>query len=105
MPFANADERAMHFQRHGREFGAGTELEYEQMADAFMISPLTLTMRECIRPNRTDRVRINIANNHFGVGVVASAVIRTFYVVPLHKVIRRGGIVALFNYECARTDI
>jgi len=105
MPFSNPDERAIHFKRHGHEFAASSEIEYEQMADAFMTAPLVLTMRECSRLNGADRIRINIANSHFGVAVIASAVIRTFYVVPIHKVIRRGGIVGFFNYECARTDI
>lgn len=106
MPFANADEREIHFKKHGYEFNANTALEYEQMADVFMTMPLTLAMRECTRPNGTDRLRINITNSHFGVGVVASDVIQTYYVVPLHKVIRRGGTaLAFFNYECTRADI
>ncbi len=105
MPFANADERAMHFQRHGHEFGAGNELQYETLADAFMAAPMTLTMRECVRLNRTHRVRLNVANKHFGVAVVVAGIILTFYIVPLHKLIRRGGIANFFVYECARTNI
>ncbi len=105
MPFANADERAIHFQRHGHEFGAGNELQYETMADAFMGAPMTLTMRECVRPNGTHRVRLNVANKHFGVAVVVAGIILTFYIVPLHKLIRRGGIANFFVYECARTNI
>lgn len=105
MPFANDQERALHFKRHGHEFQAANALEYENMADAFMTAPLAITMRECVRPNGTDRVRINIANKHFGVGVVQSEIVQTFYIVPMHKVIRRGGIVAFHNYECARTDL
>jgi len=105
MPFANAFERDIHFKKHGSDFGAATEIQYEQMADAFMTAPLTLTMRQCVRPNGTDRVRINIANKHFGVGAVASAIIQTYYIVPFHRYVRRNGIVGFFNYECARTDI
>jgi hypothetical protein len=105
MPFANAFERSIHFKRHGSEFGAATELQYEQMADAFMATPMTLTMRECIRPNGTDRVRINIVNKHFGVGVVASAIIQTYYVAPFHRYVRRKGIAEFFTYECSRTDL
>jgi hypothetical protein len=79
MPFANVLERDIHFKKYGHEFGATDELQYEEMADNFMVAPLTLTMRECTRPNGTDRVRLNIANKHFGVGVVASPIVRTFY--------------------------
>lgn len=85
MPFASALERAIHFKKHGSEFAATTELQYERMADAFMAAPMTLSMRECIRPNGTDRLRINVANNHFGVGIVASPMVRTFYIVPVHR--------------------
>jgi hypothetical protein len=105
MPFANNLERDLHFERHGPALGAKSAIEYEVMADTFMTRPLTLTMRECIRPNQTDRVRINVANHHFGVGVVASAVIQTYYIAPLHRVIRRGGIAQFFDYECKRTDL
>ncbi len=70
-----------------------------------MVAPMTIAMRECVRPNGTDRVRMNLTNKHFAVAVVASTIIQTFYIVPLHKLIRRGGPVPFFNYECARTDI
>jgi hypothetical protein len=105
MPFASAFERAIHFKKHGHEFGAATELQYEQMADTFMVAPMALTVRECVRPNGTDRLRINIANHHFGVAVVATTIILTYYIVPLHQITRRDGIVGFFEYECARTDV
>jgi pyocin large subunit-like protein len=54
MPFANELERAIHFAKHGHEFGASTEIDHERMADAFLSHPMTMTMRECIRPNRLD---------------------------------------------------
>lgn len=41
MPFANADLRAIHFGRHGHEFGAANELQYEQMADGFLAGSMT----------------------------------------------------------------
>ena len=50
MPFANAYERAIHFAKHGHEFGASTELDYEHMADMFLNRPMTITTRECLRP-------------------------------------------------------
>jgi len=50
-------------------------------------------------------VRLNIANKHFGVAIVQSEIILTYYIAPLHKVIRRGGITAFLTYECSRTDL
>jgi hypothetical protein len=105
MPFANAEQRTLHFERHGHEFQAANELQYEALADAFMSAPMSISMRECVRPNATHRVRLNIANDHFGVAVVAADTIKTFYIVPLHKIIRRNGKMGFFNYECARTDL
>lgn len=105
MPFANPFQRAIHFQKHGHEFAASSAIEYEQMADAFMTSPLLLTMRECIRPGGSDRVRINIANKHFGVAIVSSSVIKTFYIIPVHQILRRGDVTSFFSYECARINV
>lgn len=46
MPFADANQRAIHFARHGHEFGAADELQYEQMGDGFLAGPITISMRE-----------------------------------------------------------
>ena len=105
MPFSSPEEGAIHFLKHGHKFGAATELEYEQMADTFMTEPMTLTRRECIRPNGTDRLRFDIANNHFGVAVVASAIIKTYYVIKAFTIQHHGGKVAYFTFECGRTDV
>ena len=107
MPFSTAEERAIHFQKHGGGVGAATELAYEAMADAFMAGAMTLVMRECIRPNGTDRVRMNIANRHLAVAIVVSGVLKTYYVVALHSINGHGhgSVTAYFNYECTRTDL
>lgn len=106
MPFANEYLRAIHFEKYGRQFGAPDELAYERMADEFMAGPMSLGMRECVRPNGTYRLRTNIANKHFGAAVVGCAIIRTYYIVPSHQIIRRTGtIIKFFNYECARADV
>lgn len=104
MPFANAYERAIHFARHGHEFGASTELDYEHMADMFLNRPTTITTRECLRPNRMRRLRVDIANDHFGVAVAGSDTVVTYYVVPFHRKHRRGGIAGFFASECSRND-
>ena len=105
MPFSTAEERAIHFQKHGHEFQAATEVEYEQMADLFMTRAMNITMRECIRPNRTDRLRFDISNDHFGVAIVQTTTLKTYYIVPFFKIYRRGGKANFFAYECARTDV
>jgi hypothetical protein len=105
MPFANPQERAIHFAKHGHEFGASTEIDYERMADTFMSRPMTMTMRECIRPNRTHRLRVDLAKDHFGVAVVSANTVVTYYVVPFHRKHRRGGIAPFFAYECSRNEL
>jgi len=105
MPFADANQRAIHFAKHGHEFGAADELQYEQMADGFLYGAMTISMRECVRPSGTHRLRVNIVNNYFGVAVVACAIIKTYYIVPTHQIVRRKGtVIKFFKYECARTD-
>lgn len=105
MPFANSQERALHFAKHGHKFSAASELEYEQMADKFMCEPMPLTRRECNRPNGTDRVRFDVASNHFGVAVVASTIVKTYYIVKLFTIKHHGGKAAFFTFECGRTDV
>ena len=105
MPFATEYERAIHFAKHGHEFGDPTEIDYERRADEFMTGPRNLTTRECVRRNGTDRLRLNIANLHFGVAVVAKPIVVTHHIVPQGKIRRRGGIISYFKYECTRTDV
>ena len=105
MPFSSAEERAIHFQKHGHEFGATTEIQYEEMADAFMARAMNITMRECIRPNGIDRLRFDISNDNFGVAIVHTATLKTFYIVSFFKIHRRGGRLRFFAHECARTDV
>jgi hypothetical protein len=106
MPFADADRRAIHFAKYGHQFGAADELQYEQMADSFLAGDMAISMRECVRPNGTDRLRVNIANNHFGAARVGCDIIKTYYIVQPHQIIRRTGTVAkFFTYECARTNL
>ena len=54
---------------------------------------------------QTRRLRVNIANDHFGVAVAAANVVVTYYVVLFHRKHRRGGIVPFFAYECTRNDL
>ncbi|SRR5258708_35406735 len=105
MPFANNFERALHFQKHGHEFGASTEIDYEQMADAFMFGILAPPAQECTRPNRVDRLRFNNSNRNFGVAHVRPEFLRTFYRVSSIKIARHGGGAAFFGYECARMNL
>ena|ERR1700691_97410 len=105
MPFINEFERDIHFSKHGHKFGATDAIEYEKMADAFMFGGVTISMRECIRPNQVDRLRFNLANRHFGAANVAPAFLKTFYPIPLHTLARHGGAGNYFAYECSRTNL
>lgn len=99
MPFANNFERALHFQKHGHEFGAATETDYERMADAFMFGILVSPVQECTRPNHVDRLRFSDPNRHFGVACVHPEIVRTFYRVSSLKIARHGGGARFFGYE------
>jgi hypothetical protein len=105
MPFANIDERDIHFKKYGYQFGASTAIEYEQMADVFMVKPLNITLREGVRPNGRDRIRFDFSNDHFGVGIVATTTVRTYHIIPYFKIHRRGGKQQFFEYERGRTDL
>jgi hypothetical protein len=90
MPFANAEERSLHFKKHGHEFGATDEVEYEGMADAFMGGPMSITTRECVRPSGNHRVRVNIVHKHFGVAVVNRGIVLP---ITLFRYTRLFGVV------------
>jgi hypothetical protein len=105
MPFATADERDIHFKKYGYQFGAATAVQYEELADGFMAKPVNITLRECIRPNGRDRIRFDISNDHFGVGIVATTTVRTYHIIPFFRIHRHGGRQKYFQYECARTEL
>jgi hypothetical protein len=106
MPFADEYLRAIHFKKYGHEFAAADELAYEQLADQFLAGPKAMATFECVRPNGVDRLRANMANKHFGAAIIGCAIIKTYYIVPIHQIIRRTGTMKkFFDYECARTDI
>jgi hypothetical protein len=102
MPFANPMERAIHFWKHGAEFGCKTDEDYERLADSFLFGAMSATTRECWRPNGVDRLRFNSSNRHFGVACIAPVFIRTFYQVGIKKVAKHGGVNGFLSYECAR---
>lgn len=105
MPFASAEERDIHFKKYGYQFGAATAVEYEEKADAFMAKPMNITLRECIRPNGKDRIRFDVSNDHFGVGIVATTTVRTYHIIQFFRIYRHGGKQKFFEYECARTEL
>lgn len=106
VPFINAYERATHFQKHGHKFGAATEEEYEQMADAFMVRALSPILQECIRHmshQEPDRVRLHFDDGHFGVAYRTN-ILRTFHIKYRVRNLSRAGAAALLAEECRRTD-
>lgn len=97
-------ELQIHFAKHGREFGLlpGQERDYEQMADALMFGVMAGNIGECIRPNNTDRLRIDRRNIYFGVASIVPQYVRTFYVPKPEKLARHGGQHGFFRFECGR---
>jgi hypothetical protein len=101
VPFANAYNRSIHFARHGHEFGAADEFEYERLADTFMSGPIHADIHECVNPTGTnDRIRLNAVNRHLGVGY-GSLVIRTYHVRDAFSISYRGGPAGFVAHKCA----
>lgn len=102
MPFRTVYDRDTHFKRHGAEFGAATEVEYEAMADRFMFGPMNADTRDCTRASRDSYLRMDLARTDFGVTCVNRVFLRTFYRPTAAKIRNRGGAEAFLASECAR---
>lgn len=101
VPFYPAKQRTLHFKKHGHEFGAADEFEYERMADAFMSCPMHANMLERRRAKGDkDRLRLHVVTRHFGVacGVLT---VKTYFVVTMSKFIRDGGPTGYIDARCA----
>jgi len=105
VPFQNAYERATHFAKHGKDFGAVDEFEYERMADRFLFGQMPAETQQCLRPNGDDRIRFDFISVDFGVANVLPEFVRTFYRVKTVKIARHGGPAGFFAYECARVNL
>jgi uncharacterized Zn-binding protein involved in type VI secretion len=75
--FADEDKLADHFQRHGSDFGATTEAEYEAQADEFLNGEKSADTLEKVRPNG-DVVRYNPTTDEFGVAK-PDGTVKTYY--------------------------
>lgn len=64
--FADTVKLIDHYDRHGTDFGAKSEAEYEQQADSFLGGPAATGTLECFRRNG-DLVRYNTLTSEFGV--------------------------------------
>ena len=103
VPFLNAWQRSLHFAKHGHEFGAKNEFDYEAMAEAFMGAAMHPNMHECYRSTGTrDRCRIDANTRHFGVAFNVLTV-RTYYTVTAAKIIRHRGADGYVQAQCAMT--
>jgi pyocin large subunit-like protein len=76
--FASQTKRREHFGKHGAEFGATNEVDYERLADAFLTAPKTPEIWECRRPRENDVIRYNHTTNEFGV-LSSVGRIRTYF--------------------------
>src|SRR5258708_4716897 len=82
VPFKHLHDLERHFVRHGKEFGAATADEYEELADTFMTDPLPDDVLECARKNG-DRVRFHPKTETFGVLATAGYIATFMIVKPL----------------------
>ena len=79
MPFLDAARRALHFKKHGHDFGPCDELQYEAKAEAFFALPVGYPVHEFVRQDGSrDRVRFNEATDEFGL-ISADGMIVTYF--------------------------
>jgi len=102
VPFGSASELGIHFRKHGHKFGARTAADYERMADAFMFGIMNGNTQECVRPGGRRRCRLDFVAADFGVALVVTQLVITFYPQTPRMVTKHGGPAGLFAYECAR---
>ena len=106
MPFATPLHRDTHFRRHGHEFGATDEFDYERMADAFMDGGVPVGVREALRIHGDqDRVRFRDVDRTLGIVRDSTTIVRSFYIVNAAVVRRHGNEAAYFMYECGRINL
>jgi hypothetical protein len=104
VPFHNAMQRAIHFQRHGNSFGASNEFDYERMAEAFMAAPMHANLHECYRTTGTlDRIRLDALTLHFGVAFNV-VMIRTYFIRSASEIAKSGGPAAFVASKCAQAS-
>jgi hypothetical protein len=100
VPFLNARLRAIHFIKHGSDFGATNEFDYERMADAFMSAPMHPDLYEGTCSTGThDRIRLDALTRHYGVAYDVLT-IRTYHVRDAHSIALRGGPAKFVAFKC-----
>jgi hypothetical protein len=75
--FADSARRVTHYGDHAKDFGAATDIQYEQMADIFLGRKAPVGAFECYRIGG-DLVRYNPATNELGV-LSATGIIHTYF--------------------------
>lgn len=78
MPSFEPTELWDHFYRHGADFGAATDAEYEMMAATFLTAARHADLMECTRKYSGDLVRYDRVTRAYGV-LSISGVIRTYF--------------------------
>ncbi len=76
MPF-HPRELLKHFIKHGMEFQAATDKQYEALADRFMTGPLHQNVKQCKRKGG-DILRYDVVTEEFGI-LASHGLLRTYY--------------------------
>ena len=88
MPFSPYDptELQEHFERHGQEFSAANQIDYEQMADAFWARVVNPPLHECMRTNGM-KCRYDTQTEEYSVLAKWGWVVTYFIPVPCSRMI------------------
>ena len=100
VPFANSHERADLFKKHGADFGAKSDRQYEAMADAFLLGPKSSTALDYTR-SQGDVVRFDPVTDEFGV-LSATGEVRTYFKPVPGVTHARSTNLAYFEVSCLR---
>lgn len=100
VPFANSHERADHFKKHGADFGAKSDRQYEAMADAFLLGSKSSTALDYTR-SQGDVVRFDPVTDEFGV-LSATGEVRTYFKPVPGVTHARSTNLEYFEVSCLR---
>ena len=95
----NPDERSDHFKKHGKDFNARTEFEYEFKADRFLGAVKKPTMLDCVRQRGGDTLRFNPSTDEFGI-ISPKREIKTYF-KPSPQIHNQGTNLDYFRKRCA----
>jgi filamentous hemagglutinin len=99
--FRDKNQLHLHHQKHQSEFGFIDEKNYLNSADAFLGSPKSVDVLECIRKSDNSIMRYNPKTNEFGV-ITQDSKILTYFKPNLTNKIKYPTSLDYFKEQCKK---